>query len=143
MLDLPVLSPLEVLRSYPPHDYTLDGLLASRARRGRTVCCIRRRPMPRSRREIDGAAAMLLCARVSAMASASRSMARNSHRYLLLFFALARIGAIMVPVNPDFGVREAGYILAHARGSAVACERGRAAGRAAMQSLDMAQRNRG
>ena len=32
-----------------------------------------------------------------------------------MLFALARIGAIMVPVNPEFGVEEARYVLQHAQ----------------------------
>ena len=35
--------------------------------------------------------------------------------------ALARIRAIMVPVNPEFGVEEAKYVMSHAGVSAVAC----------------------
>ena len=35
--------------------------------------------------------------------------------------ACARIGAIMVPVNPDFGASEAGYVLQHAQVAGVVC----------------------
>ena len=118
MLDLSVLTPLEVIRSYPPHDYTLSGLLASRAQRSGLLL----HPTTTYgafQREIDHAAAMLL-ERGLEPGERVGVMARNSDRYLLLFFALARIRAIMVPVNPDFGAREAGYILAHAGVSAVA-----------------------
>jgi crotonobetaine/carnitine-CoA ligase len=48
-------------------------------------------------------------------------MAPNSASYVVLFFALARVGAILVPINPDFGIEEAAYILTHADVSAVAC----------------------
>jgi crotonobetaine/carnitine-CoA ligase len=48
-------------------------------------------------------------------------MAPNSDAYVIVFFALARIGAILVPVNPDFGVTEVSYILGHAGIAAVAC----------------------
>jgi acyl-coenzyme A synthetase/AMP-(fatty) acid ligase len=33
---------------------------------------------------------------------------------VLLLLALARIGAIAVPVNPELNAKEAGYILRHA-----------------------------
>ncbi|HSQ05439.1 MAG TPA: AMP-binding protein, partial [Burkholderiales bacterium] len=46
-------------------------------------------------------------------------MARNSDAHVLMLFPLARIGAIMVPVHPDFGVTEARYVLHHAEVSAV------------------------
>ena len=46
-------------------------------------------------------------------------MARNCDSHVLALFALARIGAIMVPVNPEFGVQEAKYVFHHAGVSAV------------------------
>jgi acyl-CoA synthetase (AMP-forming)/AMP-acid ligase II len=118
MLDLFVLSPLEVIRSYPPHDYTLGGLLASRARHAGFLL-YPATTYATFQRQIEGAAGMLL-ARGIDHGERVAVMPRNSDHYVLLFFALARIGAIMVPVNPDFGAREAGYILAHAAVSAVA-----------------------
>ena len=40
---------------------------------------------------------------------------------MLLLFACARLGAIMVPSNPEFGVEEAGYVLRHAGVAGVVC----------------------
>lgn len=48
-------------------------------------------------------------------------MARNHPGHLLMLFALARLGAIMVPVNSEYGVTEARYVLHHAGVAAVAC----------------------
>jgi len=48
-------------------------------------------------------------------------LARNDVGHALLLFACARIGAIMVPSNPEFGVQEAGYVLKHAGVAAMAC----------------------
>jgi crotonobetaine/carnitine-CoA ligase len=48
-------------------------------------------------------------------------LATNSDRYVLLLFALARIGAIAVPINPELNVAEAAYIFEHAEVAAVAC----------------------
>jgi acyl-coenzyme A synthetase/AMP-(fatty) acid ligase len=48
-------------------------------------------------------------------------MAPNSDTYVILFLALASVGAVLVPVNPEFGAAEAGYIFNHAGASAVAC----------------------
>jgi len=41
-------------------------------------------------------------------------MGRNDTAHVLTLFALAYLGAIMVPVNPDFGERETSYVLKHA-----------------------------
>ncbi len=48
-------------------------------------------------------------------------MARNHPGHVLMLLALARLGAIMVPVNPEFGVTEARYVMQHAGVAAVAC----------------------
>src|SRR5262249_34838719 len=48
-------------------------------------------------------------------------MAPNSDSYVLLFFTLARLGAILVPVNPELGIDEAAYILRHAEVTAAFC----------------------
>jgi crotonobetaine/carnitine-CoA ligase len=48
-------------------------------------------------------------------------MATNSEAYVLLLLALAGLGAITVPVNPELNAAEAGYIFQHAEVAAVAC----------------------
>lgn len=48
-------------------------------------------------------------------------MTLNHPSTVAVWFALARLGAIMVPVNPDFGAQEAGYVLRHAEVSGVVC----------------------
>ncbi len=115
--------PLEVLRLYPEHDYTLRGAFESRAQRDP------RRPFilfegktwswQAFASAVDGAARMLI-ARGGKKGDRIGVMARNSDGHVLLLFALARIGAIMVPVNPEFGVEEARYVLHHAEVSGVA-----------------------
>ena len=45
----------------------------------------------------------------------------NHPTTVVLLFALARIGATMVPINPEFGVKEASYVLENARVSGVVC----------------------
>jgi len=115
--------PLEVLQLYPQHDYTLAGAFASRAQRvpdqpfllygGKTWTW---RDFGR-RVEL---AARLLLARGIRRGDRFGVMARNSDGHVLLLIALARIGAIMVPVNPEFAVDEVRYVLHHAGVSAVA-----------------------
>src|SRR6516165_8020914 len=48
-------------------------------------------------------------------------MAANSEAHVLLLLALANLGAIAVPVNPELNATEAGYIFRHAAVAAVAC----------------------
>jgi len=115
-------SPLEVIRRYPAHDFSLNGLLASRAQlraqhpllASGTQSCSYAAFAAR----VD-AAARALHARGIAAGDRIGVMATNSPNMVVLLFALARLGAIFVPVNPEFGAREAGYILQHASVRAV------------------------
>ena len=118
-----MLRPLEVLRTYSAHDGTLAGLLASRAARdpARTLLIYegRKTSYAEFAQRVEDAA-RVLAARGVGRGTRFGVMATNSADYVVLLFALARLGAILVPVNPDFGVEEAGYILRHAAVVAVA-----------------------
>jgi carnitine-CoA ligase len=120
---LPMKKPLEVLRLYPDHDYTLHGALLSRAGRdpARPFMLFRERTWSWGgfAQTVD-AAARVLAARGIRKGDRMAVMARNCDGHVLLLFALARLGAIMVPVNPEFGVDEAKYVLHHAEVSAIA-----------------------
>lgn len=62
-------------------------------------------------------------------------LARNSHGFAALRFALARIGAVLVPVNFMLNADEAAYILGHAGAKVLAVDTGLAPlGRAAAAS---------
>jgi crotonobetaine/carnitine-CoA ligase len=109
--------PLEVLRLYAAHDYTLNGAYASRAARDprRTFMAFGGRSW--TWREFGDAAARtarLFVSRGVARGDRVAVMARNCDGHVLALLALARIGAIMVPVNPEFGVDEAKYVLHNA-----------------------------
>ena len=115
--------PLEVLKLYPPHDYTLNAALASRASVDPA------RPFAfygdttwswQGFSDEVAKIASLLIERGIAKGDRVGVMGRNSDGHVLMLFALARIGAIMVPVNPEFGVEEARYVLHHAEVSGVA-----------------------
>lgn len=118
------LTPLEVISLYPPHDYTLKRLFETRA------CVNPSRPFLLFRDKtwtwgqfdaaIDSTARMLV-ARGIRKGDRVGIVATNSDMHVLLLFASARTGAIMVPVNPEFGIAEAGYVLTHAGVSAVVC----------------------
>ena len=119
-----MLKPLEVLKLYPPHDSTLNGAFASRARRdpGRPFIVFGGRTWSWA----DFGAAVTRTARLLVSRGVKKGdrigvLARNDVGHALLLFACARIGAIMVPSNPEFGVQEAGYVLKHAGVSGLAC----------------------
>ena len=119
-----MLTPLEVLRLYPEHDYTLGGAFESRARRDPGRPFILYAGKTWSWAEFGSAvtkAARLLAARGVKKGDRVGVLARNDIGHALLLFACARIGAIMVPSNPEFGAEEAGYVFRHAGVSVVAC----------------------
>jgi crotonobetaine/carnitine-CoA ligase len=118
------LSPLEVLRRYPAHGYTLDGLLRSRAStdpsRPLLIHGGRTWSWQQFLDDCDRLAAVLHEAGVGAGGRVA-ILAVNSPAHVLLLFAVARIGAILVPINPDFGLEEIRYVLGHSEPSAVIC----------------------
>ncbi|MBI3069008.1 MAG: AMP-binding protein [Betaproteobacteria bacterium] len=118
------MTPLEVISRYPQHDYTLKSLFETRTRANpsRPFLVFRDKTWTwgEFNEAIDGAARML-ASRGIRKGDRLGIMAANSDAHVLLLFAAARIGAITVPVNPEFGVPEAGYVLTHAGVSAVAC----------------------
>lgn len=110
-------TPLAVLETFRPHNGSLHDAFASR-------------------REVQGDSSFIICAgrtiswsefdeayKKLAQALHQRGvghgmrvaiMGRNDQAHVLTLFALAYLGAIMVPVNPDFGGREASYVFKHA-----------------------------
>lgn len=118
--------PLEVLRLYADHDYTLNGAFASRAARDAEHNSEREFIFYDSKSwswqafgEAVERTARLLLARGVQKGDRIAVMARNCDGHALALFAAARIGAIVVPVNPEFGVAEAKYVLHHAEVCAV------------------------
>ena len=108
--------PHEVIRRYPAHDETLHGLFDSRAVVNRNRPCLLFADRVRSWEQValeSHNAAHLLARLGVSKGSRVAIMARNSDRYVVLFLAIARLGAILVPVNPDYGLEEAGYVLTH------------------------------
>ena len=114
--------PLEVLQLYPGHDYTLKDAFASRVRSDPHRLFMQFSGKIWTWAEFGAAAesaACLFTARGVKQGDRVAVMARNHEGHVLALFALARIGAIMVPVNPEFGVKEARYVLHHAEVSGV------------------------
>jgi crotonobetaine/carnitine-CoA ligase len=115
-------TPLEILRLYPAHDYTLHGAFKSRAQGNprRAFMLFDRNTWTWDEfAAAADAAARWLIAKGITEGDRVGVMGTNSDGHVLLLFALARIGAIMVPVNPEFGVQEARYVLHHAEVSGV------------------------
>ena len=114
--------PLEVLQLYPPHDYTLHGALESRASRDARRPFIHFNDRTWTWQSFDDVVtrvASLLLGRGLHKGDRVGVSGRNSDGHLIMLFALARVGAIMVPINPEFGVEEARYVLHHAEVSGV------------------------
>ncbi|HTD90531.1 MAG TPA: AMP-binding protein, partial [Burkholderiales bacterium] len=114
--------PLEVLRLYAEHNYTLNGAFASRAVRNPQREFILFNGKSWSWQAFGEAVertARLFVSRGVKKGDRVGVMARNCDGHVLALLALARIGAIMVPVNPEFGIHEANYVFHHAEVSAV------------------------
>ncbi len=68
-------------------------------------------------------------------------LARNSHAFAAMRFALARLGAVLVPINFMLKADEAAYILRHAGATMLATDSGLAALARAAAALDTAVRD--
>ena len=114
----PLLSPIEVLNRYPSHDGTLAQAFKSR------VALLGDQPFmwqdgqesswAQCARQIEDLSLWLLSQNVGAQSRVG-IMARNHSTHVLLLFALANIQAVMVPINPEFGMEETRYVLEHAQ----------------------------
>jgi fatty-acyl-CoA synthase len=68
-------------------------------------------------------------------------LARNSHAFVAMRFALARLGAVLVPINFMLKAEEVAYILRHAGATMLATDGGLAALARAATKLDTAVRD--
>ncbi len=111
----------------PSHRQTLSDLLRRTAKRSPQKLAISCGQVQYSYAEFDA-----LCDRVAiglhrhGVAKGSRValLARNSHAFAALRFSLARIGAVLVPINFMLKAQEAGYILKHSGAQLLACDSG-------------------
>jgi crotonobetaine/carnitine-CoA ligase len=119
-----MLRPFDVLRLYPPHRGTVASLLDSRAAVAPQRECLvyeQRATTYAELRERVGRAARLLHERGVRAGDRVGVMSTNHPSTVVLLFALARIGAVMVPVNPDYKAAEAAYVFGHAQVCGVLC----------------------
>ena len=110
-------TPLEVLRLYREHDYSLRDLIGSRSERDPDRPLIWFDGVESSWSEVQeraAGAAAALAAHGVRHGDRIAIMARNSPDHVILLLALGRLGAIMVPVNPEFGAEETRFVLSHA-----------------------------
>src|SRR5690606_29902910 len=118
-------TPLAVLRRYQPHNYSLAGALESRRLQLGHQTLLRDAAGDLSwndfRDQTDALAAYLARQGVT-HGDRVVVMGRTSRVHPLVLFALARLGAIMVPVNPDFTVDEAFYAFNHCEVSGIIAE---------------------
>ena len=117
-------SPIEVLRSYPAHRYTLNSMLASRAAvagereflwfQGETVSYAQ---------ALDHVGRAVTMLRGLGVTPGDRVavMSANHPSTVFLLLALARLGSTLVTVNPDYTTSEARYVLEHAEVAGIVC----------------------
>ena len=116
--------PIDVISRYPPHQGSLCSVLAGRAiavpEREFMVFQGRSLSFRETAEQVDRAAAMFEARGVKA-GDRVGVMSQNHPSTVITLFALARLGAIMVPLNPDYRVEEARYVIAHAQVSGMLC----------------------
>lgn len=113
----PGLSPLEVLNLFPAHDGTLGGLVASRAAtRGQETFLLFRDRRWSWGTFVIGVERVAASLRRKGVEPGDRVavMSANSDAVLLVWFGLARLGAVLVPMSAEATVEEAAYVLGHA-----------------------------
>ncbi len=119
-----MLRPLDVLSLYRPHRGTLASMLASRAAVAPERECVVFEGAALSYAQVQaqaGRAASMFAARGVCAGDRIGVMSTNHPSTVITLLALARLGAVMVPVNPDFRAAEAGYVLGHAQVGGVLC----------------------
>jgi crotonobetaine/carnitine-CoA ligase len=119
-----MLTPLEVLRLYPPHGGTLASMLRSRVAVAgdREFIVYQGRSFSYAQVQQEaGRAAAVLAGEGVKEGDRVGVMSLNHPSSVFAFLALASLGAVMVPVNPDYGVEEARYVLNHAEVRGVIC----------------------
>jgi len=110
-------TPLAVLNTFRPHNGSLHDAFASRLEVKGDAPFIIKESNTLSWSEFDQKykkLAQALHQRGVRHGMRVAIMGRNDAAHVLTLFALAYLGAIMVPVNPDFGERETSYVFKHA-----------------------------
>lgn len=117
-----IMQPIDVIRAYGEPQLTLTNHLAVRVAQQPEKTFLMFGEKAWSYAEFENEANHLAAAFVSRGVERGARVAviaRNDPAHLLTLFALSKIAAIMVPVNPEFGVSELNYILGHAQVSGI------------------------
>jgi len=118
-------TPLDVLNTFRPHNGTLHDAFASRAAiKGDAPFIIQEHRTWSWSAFADDYQKLAQALHLKGVTHGMRVavMGRNDAAHVLTLFALSYLGAIMVPVNPDFGEREAQYVFKHADVSGIIAE---------------------
>ena len=110
------LLPLQVIRSYRPHAFDLHSFFASRleARGPADLLVYEGRTYSYAETYRQILAAVVLLEGMKVKAGDRIAVFSNNHpSTAVLLFALAYLGAIMVPANPVYGAGELHYVLQH------------------------------
>lgn len=119
------MAPLDVLRQYPAHDFTLTGFLAARVAAHPDKSALLFEGQTWSYRELEAriaqAAQWLAQAMHVRRGDRVGVLSPNHPSTVVLMFALARLGATMVPANPEYRLDEALYVFQHAQVCGLVC----------------------
>ncbi|WP_417585721.1 AMP-binding protein [Pelagibacterium sp.] len=113
-----MIEPLKVIEAYGDVRLTLPDMLKARVDRHADKILLRFGTREWSYAEFDrqtDALAAAFAARGVARGDRVAVVGRNHPAHMLTLFALAKLGGLMVPINPEFGVSELAYILGHAQ----------------------------
>lgn len=113
----PDLAPLEVLQGFRPHNGSLRDFLDSRVERNRSRPFLLFEGAEWSYGEFATAVtgcARLLMKRGIGPGDRIGVLSQNHPSTAVLLFALTQLGAILVPVNSNYGIEEAAYVFEHA-----------------------------
>jgi carnitine-CoA ligase len=118
LLQTDLIPPLDVLRRYPRHNNTIVDVLRSRAsvQPNKEMLLFQGQSFTYAQVQahVQRAASVLHAQGVRA-GDRVGVMSLNHPTSVFMLLALASLGAIYVPVNPDYGVAEAQYVLSHAQ----------------------------
>jgi carnitine-CoA ligase len=118
------LSPLQVLQRFDAHDFSIDQFFQARLRALPNESMVEYQGSVMTwqdcAQQADHAVGWLLSRGIQA-GDRIGLMAYNHPATVVLLIACARVGAILVPCNPEFEAREAQYIFEHAGVRGVIC----------------------
>jgi acyl-CoA synthetase (AMP-forming)/AMP-acid ligase II len=112
-----LMAPFDVLHRYRSHHHTLSDTLASRLEKNaHDLFCIdgdKSYTWQEFAKDVQKTTQLLQQKGITPHDRVG-IMSRNQYTHVVLLFALGHLSAILVPINPEFSIQEASYVLAHA-----------------------------